>query len=118
MPPANQPPAIHGLLETALYVASPQQSAARYRRLFGFETLLELERLIALDVAGRNVLLLFQAGATLEPVITPGGVIPGHTGCGPGHFAFSIAAADLAPWQERLDAYSVPLESTVEWPGG
>ncbi len=58
---------IEGVLETALYVADVQRAAAFYRRLFGFPTLLESERLIALNVAGKNVLLLFPEGGTTEP---------------------------------------------------
>ena len=92
-------PNVHGILETALYVRDLQRSAAFYRRLFDFPTLLDSERLIALDVAGRNVLLLFKEGATSEPFATPGGVIPGHGGAGANHFAFSIALEDFGPWQ-------------------
>jgi catechol 2,3-dioxygenase-like lactoylglutathione lyase family enzyme len=109
---------VGGILETALYVSDIARSAAFYRRLFGFGTLLESERLIALDVAGHNVLLLFQQGATGEPFETPGGVIPRHPGAGPTHFAFSIAAADVDAWQARLEAEGVAIESTVDWPRG
>ena len=58
---------VSGIIETALYVANLASSAAFYRRRFGFGTLLESERLVALDVAGRNVLLLFQAVARTSP---------------------------------------------------
>ena len=53
-------PRVHGILETALYAKDVKQAADFYRRLFGFATLLESDRLIALNVAGRDVLLLFQ----------------------------------------------------------
>lgn len=109
---------VNGILETALYVADLPKSAAFYRRLFGFDTLLESERLVALDVAGRNVLLLFLAGATAEPAKMPGGVIPPHGGAGPSHLAFSISAEDVAPWEQRLAAEGVAVESVVDWPGG
>jgi catechol 2,3-dioxygenase-like lactoylglutathione lyase family enzyme len=111
-------PSVHGILETALYVKDVQKAAALYRRLFGFATLLDSERLIALDVAGRNVLLLFKEGATKEPFATSGGVIPGHAGSGVTHFAFSIASEDLADWQQRLVTEGVAIESVVNWPGG
>jgi catechol 2,3-dioxygenase-like lactoylglutathione lyase family enzyme len=110
-------PSVNGILETALYVADIERAAAFYRRLFDFATLLESERLIALDVAGRNVLLLFKQGATAEPFATSGGVIPGHAGTGVNHFAFSIAASDLLSWKHRLDAEGVAIESVVNWPG-
>jgi len=111
-------PSVHGILETAISVADLQRAAAFYRRLFGFATLLDSERLIALDVAGRNVLLLFQEGATSELFATPGGVIPGHVGAGKSHFAFSIATEELADWQRRLKAEGVAVESEVTWPSG
>ncbi|HEY7088855.1 MAG TPA: VOC family protein [Tepidisphaeraceae bacterium] len=111
-------PNVHGILETALYVADVQNSAAFYRRVFGFATLLESDRLIALDVAGRSVLLLFKAGATAEPFPTPGGVIPGHTGSGASHFAFAIATADVDAWTRHLPSCDVAVESVVNWPGG
>ena len=112
---------IEGILETALYVADVQRAAAFYRRLFDFPTLLESERLVALNVAGKSVLLLFAAGTTSEPFAVPGGggVIPPHHGSPGGyHFAFSIAAEDVEPWRARLDSEGVAVESIVTWPGG
>ncbi len=109
---------VEGILETALYVSDPAAAAAFYRRLFGFGTLLESDRLVALDVAGRNVLLLFRRGATAEPFATPGGVIPGHAGSAPTHFAFAIPADDVGPWAERLAAEGVAVEGVVDWPHG
>jgi catechol 2,3-dioxygenase-like lactoylglutathione lyase family enzyme len=109
---------VKGILETALYVSDPAAAAAFYRRLFGFDTLLESDRLIALDVAGKNVLLLFGRGAAGEPFATPGGVIPGHAGSAPTHFAFSITADDVEPWKERVTSQGVAIESVVNWPHG
>ncbi|HUE16035.1 MAG TPA: VOC family protein [Planctomycetaceae bacterium] len=111
-------PSVLGILETAISVSDVERAAAFYRRLFGFATLFDSERLIALDVAGRNVLLLFQEGATNEPFATSGGVIPGHAGVGKSHFAFSITANDLPDWQRRLESEGVAVESVVNWPGG
>jgi catechol 2,3-dioxygenase-like lactoylglutathione lyase family enzyme len=107
-----------GILETALYVADVSRASEFYRRLFGFGTLLESERLIALDVAGRNILLLFREGATNEPFAVPGGIIPPHCGSGQGHFAFSIASEDVEPWRRHLESEGVTVESVVSWPGG
>jgi catechol 2,3-dioxygenase-like lactoylglutathione lyase family enzyme len=112
---------VGGILETALYVTNIKRSAEFYRRLFGFPTLMESERIVALDVAGRSVLLLFPEGGTKDPFPVPGGdgVIPPHGGFAGGyHFAFSIAAEDVEPWQRRLEAEGVTVESVVTWPGG
>jgi catechol 2,3-dioxygenase-like lactoylglutathione lyase family enzyme len=111
-------PQVRGILETALYVKDPRQSAAFYRRLFGFAILLESERLIALDVSGKSVLLLFKTGTTTEPFSTAGGTIPGHWGTGQTHFAFAVTAHELPAWRRHLADEQVPIESEVNWPGG
>lgn len=109
---------INGILETALYVADPAVTAAFYQRLFGFPTLLDTERLVALDVAGKHVLLLFRTGSTSDPLETGGGTIPGHEGVPPTHFAFAISAADVDAWQAKLKAEGVTIESIVTWSRG
>jgi catechol-2,3-dioxygenase len=111
-------PAVNGILETALYVSDVGRAAEFYRHVFGFDTLTESDRLIALGVAGRSVLLLFKQGATGERFATPGGVIPPHRGSGPTHYAFSIAKEDVAAWRQLLQARSVAIESEVTWPSG
>ena len=111
-------PTVTGILETALYVKDPSRAAAFYRSHFGFDTLLESERLVALNVAGRSVLLLFKEGATADAFPTPGGVIPGHGDAGVTHFAFSIEAGDYDGWKRSLEADGVPIESEVTWDGG
>ncbi len=57
-------PPVDGLLETSLYARDLGATAAFYRDLFGFRTLVESPRLVAFEIAGRSVLLVFQAGAT------------------------------------------------------
>jgi catechol 2,3-dioxygenase-like lactoylglutathione lyase family enzyme len=111
-------PPVTGLLETGLYVDDVARSRAFYTRLFGFPVLVEDDRLCALDVAGRGILLLFRKGGTTETVRIPGGAIPGHDGHGTLHYALAIAAADLEPWLRRLEAEEVPVESRVDWPRG
>jgi catechol 2,3-dioxygenase-like lactoylglutathione lyase family enzyme len=111
-------PKVNGILETAIYADDLQTSATFYRDLFGFETLLESDRLIALDVAGKSVLLIFKSGATREPFETPGGTIPGHCATGSTHFAFSIDSPDILSWQQRLESSGVVVESIVKWPTG
>jgi catechol 2,3-dioxygenase-like lactoylglutathione lyase family enzyme len=109
---------VQGVLETAIYVTDLQRAADFYRRLFACATLLETERLVALDIAGRSVLLLFPAGGTDEAYETPGGVIPPHRGVTGGHFACGITQQDFEPWLLRLAAEGVAVESTVAWPSG
>jgi catechol 2,3-dioxygenase-like lactoylglutathione lyase family enzyme len=111
---------VGGILETALYVSDIRRAAGFYRRLFGFPTHLESERLIALDVSGRSILLLFPEGGTTEPFPVPGGggVIPPHGGTPGGYqFAFSIAE-DVESRRGRLESEGVAVERVVAWLGG
>ncbi len=111
-------PPIAGLLETSLYATDAGKTAAFYRELFGFKTLVESARLVAFEVARRHVLLVFQAGATEDDVTDGRGTIPGHDGRGRLHLAFSIAAADLDAWRLRLAELNLPIEGEYKWPRG
>jgi catechol 2,3-dioxygenase-like lactoylglutathione lyase family enzyme len=111
-------PPIGGVLETALYVEDVERSRAFYQRIFGFAVLFADERLCALNVADKQVLLLFKKGASTEPITTSGGTIPPNDGDGHLHFAFSIAAFDVPVWEEWLAAQSVTVDSKVFWERG
>jgi len=111
-------PAIHGILETSLYVADVSRSQAFYERVFGFPVLVSDARIAALKVGERDVLLLFLRGGTTQPVTLPGGVLPPHDGAGQNHFAFTIPAEALAEWEAYLPAQGVPIESRINWPEG
>jgi catechol 2,3-dioxygenase-like lactoylglutathione lyase family enzyme len=109
---------VQGIVETAVYVSDLDRAASFYRDLFGFAILSRSERLIALNVADRSVLLLFLTGVTQEPLEFECGVIPPHgPACGT-HFAFGIAKEDFTAWQAELSARHVPIESVVNWPRG
>jgi catechol 2,3-dioxygenase-like lactoylglutathione lyase family enzyme len=115
--PSPAPP-IDGLLETSLYARDLKRTAAFYRDLFGFKTLVDSPRLVAFDVAGRSVLLVFQAGSTEEDVVDARGRIPGHDGGGRLHLALSIAAEDLEAWRTRLVERGVQVVGEYRWPRG
>lgn len=106
-------PAINGVLETALYVKDVELSTKFYQDLFGFELILSEDRLHALSVADRNVLLLFKEGASTHPSQYPGGLIPPHDGHGTLHLAFAISPDDLQPWRDSLAQHSIAIESEV-----
>jgi catechol 2,3-dioxygenase-like lactoylglutathione lyase family enzyme len=97
-------PQIQGVLETGLYVADLERTRRFYADLFHFPILSEDNRFCAFDVAGRNVLILFQQGASLAPIRLQGGAIPTHDGSGPVHLAFSISKQEYGEWQARLSA--------------
>ena len=66
----------------------------------------------------RGVLLLFLRGRSFETVQLPGGTIPPHDGNGPVHIAFSVAANELAAWEQRLKAEDIAIEGRTKWPRG
>ena len=111
-------PEVTGVLETCLYVEDLERAAAFYEDLFGFRKLEGDARFRAFSVAGRQVLLLFQRGATTQPARIPGGSIPPHDGSGHLHLAFSVPSAELDAWEKRLAMQGVDIESKVRWPGG
>jgi catechol 2,3-dioxygenase-like lactoylglutathione lyase family enzyme len=111
-------PAIHGVVETSLYVADLERSARFYEDMLGFSRMVGDERFRALSVAGRQVLLLFKRGASLKPGTVPGGIIPPHDGSGELHLAFAIELADFEPWRRRLSDKGITIESTVCWERG
>lgn len=112
------PPPIARVLETALYVGDLDVSETFYRQLFGFERLLRDERMCGLAVPGRQVLLLFRRGGSVEPSPTPFGLIPAHDAQGKQHLCFRIEHADVARWVEHLSARDVALESRLDWDKG
>jgi catechol 2,3-dioxygenase-like lactoylglutathione lyase family enzyme len=107
-------PPLTGVLETALYVADLERAAAFYQRLLGARVLLEeADRMRALDVAGRQVLLLFRVGASDRANPVPGGVVPPHDAQGRMHVCFAIPADALDAWEAHLAALNVAVESRV-----
>jgi catechol 2,3-dioxygenase-like lactoylglutathione lyase family enzyme len=109
---------VTGILETALHVEDVARSREFYQNIFGFPVLQGDDRFCALNVADKQVLLLFKKGGSTEPLTIPGGVIPPHGGDGHLHFAFSIPAADLAAWEARLREHGVAIKGRVNWPRG
>jgi catechol 2,3-dioxygenase-like lactoylglutathione lyase family enzyme len=109
---------VTGVLETGIYVDDVVRSTEFYQRIFGFEQLVADDRFCALSVAGRQVFLIFKKGGTLKPMPVPGGVLPPHDGSGQMHFAFSVPAAELAAWEQRLVENNIVIESRVAWPRG
>ncbi|MGH8632311.1 MAG: VOC family protein, partial [Burkholderiales bacterium] len=63
---------LQGILYTALYEDDLERSVRFYRDLFDLEVLFSDDRLCALSVAGRQVLLLFRKGASKTPLTTAG----------------------------------------------
>ena len=111
-------PQVGGVLETALYVEDLERSVRFYQSIFHFETLFFDQRLCALNVADRQVLLLFKRGADSQPSVIPGGTIPPTDGSGHLHLAFTIPAAEIEQWEKWLGQNGVSIESRVSWERG
>ena len=111
-------PPLQGTLEFSLYVKDVSRAADFYHLLFGFPVLLSKERIAALDVEGKQILLLFKHGASSEPMNMTGGMLPGHDGEGTSHVAFAIQKSDVEPWERWLREQNVEVESKVDWEEG
>ena len=116
--PSSLMTSIRRILETALYCDRLDATAAFYHRLLDRAPMLATTRLVAFDAGQGTVLLLFQKGASDESLETPGGVVPGHTGSGPTHLAFAIAAGEAGEWKTRLGELGIEIESEVSWERG
>ncbi|MEZ4587508.1 MAG: VOC family protein [Gemmatimonadales bacterium] len=114
---SETPPRIEGLLESSLYVEQLDRSRRFYEELFGFTTLFADDRMVALEVPGRQVLLLFRVGKSTT-IELPDGSLPGHDGEGRLHFALAIERASLDGWRRRLEAAGVAIELEKQWPRG
>lgn len=110
---------INGILESALYFEDLEKAAAFYTDLFGFGIQLNTERLVALNVAGKQVLLLFKKESSLTEITLPGGgIIPPHDGSGPVHIAFSIDSGSQDIWKNTLLEKGIHIESSVQFNDG
>ncbi|MGH9532111.1 MAG: VOC family protein, partial [Terriglobales bacterium] len=103
------PPRINGVLESCLYVEDLDRAARFYAEVLGLERMdvFEPQRLIPMIAPGPNLLLLFKRGAS-----------PDHDAKGQQHLAFSIAAADLEAWEQRLRAHGIAIEEKKRWERG
>lgn len=105
-------PIVDGVLETALYVDDLERSVRFYHAILGFEVIDSSERLYALSVAGRHVLLLCKKGASANLPLTA------HDGDGRLHVAFAVPAAELDTWEAWLQQHGVAIEEKRTWERG
>ncbi len=104
-------PNISGVVEIALYVADMPRSVEFYSEVLGFEPIAADERLTAMGVGGRQVLLLCKKGASKDWPAP-------HDGDGELHVAFAIAREELQDWEQRLAEHKVSIEHHRAWPRG
>jgi catechol 2,3-dioxygenase-like lactoylglutathione lyase family enzyme len=102
------------ILETCLYVDDLARAEEFYKTVLGFTVESRQEGRHVFFHCGQQMLLLFNPLASRES----NDKFPGHGAFGPGHVAFAVRDADLPAWREHLVRYSVPIEKTIDWPGG
>ena len=109
-------PTTSRIIENCIYVADVDRAAEWYRQIFGFAIIFQQgDRLRALHVGQDQVLLLFKQGASLSPIVMPGGVLPPHDGSGTTHIAFAMRTAEAEEWEQHLSTHGINIESRVHW---
>jgi catechol 2,3-dioxygenase-like lactoylglutathione lyase family enzyme len=111
-------PPLNRILESSLYVDSLERSEAFYHEVFGFQQILSDERMRALAVPGRQVLLLFRRGGSIHRSPTPYGFIPPHDAAGTQHLCFSIDHEQFATWRNHFQRLGISIESERVQPSG
>jgi catechol-2,3-dioxygenase len=111
-------PRLTGIVETALDVEDLSTAIEFYHAVLELEIIDRNERLCALSVAERDVLLLFLREDSPKAVDIPGGRIPPHGSRGSIHLAFSLERSELAAWEHSLESKGVIIEGRVEWDRG
>ena len=102
-------PKTEGLLESSLYVDDVARSAQFYEKIFGFRVISDFGgRGCAMQAGHRQVLLLFQKGASLS-ITSP------HDGDGELHLAFAIGAGELPAWESWLGENGIAIEEKRRW---
>jgi catechol 2,3-dioxygenase-like lactoylglutathione lyase family enzyme len=114
----SRPPALNRILESSLYVSCLDRSAEFYRVVIGLEVVLRDDRMCALAIPDRQVLLLFRRGGSDRPSKTPFGIIPPHDANGSQHLCFSITHEVIAAWRSHLLSFRISIESEVVQPHG
>lgn len=106
-------PPLGGIHEAALYVSDLKRDERFWRRL-GFQTVARREGRHAFLRAGRDMLLLFDPGASGAP-----GEVPTHGAEGPGHVAFDVPdGSALEAWRAHLGEVGIEIEHEQTWPSG
>jgi catechol 2,3-dioxygenase-like lactoylglutathione lyase family enzyme len=103
-------PKLDGILETSLYVDDLEKSMDFYTGVLGLDVVGSWDdRLSALRLADRQILLLCRKGASAS--MNPGG----HDGDGRLHLALAVSKPELAAWEEWLEKCGVEIEERTSW---
>lgn len=106
------------VLETCLYVDNLDRAERFYTEVLGLEFVGRQEGRHAFFRCGEAMVLLFNPLASREENSHDGVQVPTHGAFGHGHAAFAAGLADLPVWAAHLESHGVPIERTIDWPGG
>ena len=104
---------VDGVLETCIYAAELEATAAFYAQVLGLEPISRKTGRHAFFRSGDAVFLIFNAEVTREA-----SDVPPHGARGDGHVAFRVPESSLDGWKSHLARHGVPIEAEVEWPRG
>ena len=105
-------PKLDGVLETSIYVDDLQRSVLFYRTILGFEVIDSNERLCALSILDRQILLVFKKEASANLALGA------HDGKGRLHLAFAVPFQELPAWEAWLLRHKVAIEHRRVWERG
>jgi catechol 2,3-dioxygenase-like lactoylglutathione lyase family enzyme len=106
------------ILETCLDVTNLSHSRDFYTSLFGYSVVKSDDRFCALNVGGRQLLILFVRGSDPGGTRLPFGTIPPHGTTGQSHIGFGVSPESLPSWEGVIQARGIPVESNLTWPTG
>lgn len=105
-------PTVTGIVEVAVYVEDVPRAVKFYETVLGLVTIDLDERLTAMGVGGRQVLLVCKRGASATIPDIP------HDATGRQHIAFSTVESDMDAWADRLHAHGVAIDRDRRWDRG
>ena len=115
----DSPPAIRGILESALYCSDLSAAERFYADVLGLE-LLAADRgrhlFFRMDEA---MLLIFNPDATKEGFTDDDNQSVGpHGAWGDGHVAFRASEEEIDAWRAHLEGHGVEIEQEINWQQG
>lgn len=111
-------PAVHGVLEAAVYATDLDAAEGFYGGVLGLARLLRAGDRHVFFRAGGTIVLVFNPERTGKPSGNPTLPVPPHGARGPGHICFTVQGRDIGRWQDRLIAAGIEIEAAFAWPNG
>jgi catechol 2,3-dioxygenase-like lactoylglutathione lyase family enzyme len=107
------------VLESVLYVDDLTAAQRFYVEVLGLDLHKPADGRQVFLRCGPGMVLLFDPAVTEGPASDmKGQTIPSHGARGPGHLALRVEPETRQAWREQLAAWSVAIESEVDWPSG